>query len=107
MLYHLVLSLALGVPQPSSEVLTLKQAVELALAGNPEIKMAQAQEERARLAVKETRSAFVPSVVAGSGVAETLAVPPAVAGSGPPSVPRRADGLGAAGPPPPHHNENK
>ena len=76
---ELFLLLALADPSP----LTLKQAVEMALARNPEVQIAHAQEERARQAVREARSSFIPSFVLGSGLAYTNGFPLSIEGSAP------------------------
>ncbi len=81
MFWQLVLVAALVAPD--TEKLTMKQAVEMALAGNPDIRIAQAQEERARQAANEVRSTFIPSVVAGSGLAYTHGFPLSIEGSAP------------------------
>ncbi len=79
MLTELLFLLALA----DSESLTLKQAVELALANNPEVRIAQAQEEKARQAVREARSPFIPNLVLGSGLAATSGFPLSIEGSAP------------------------
>jgi len=79
MFWELVLTAALAMP----DAITLKQAVEMALAGNSEVRIAAAQEESARHAVALSKSRYVPTVIAGSGLAATRGMPLSIGGSAP------------------------
>ncbi len=68
-----------------AETLTLKQAVNIALAASPEMKIAQAQQDGAAAAVAEGRSGFVPAFFVGSGAAYTRGALQQIEGQ-PPSV---------------------
>lgn len=70
-------------PQIESRTLTLPQAVELALRQNPEYLMARLDEQKARQAVVEARSPFVPQITIGSGLAYSSGFPLSIAGSAP------------------------
>src|SRR5580700_8954062 len=63
--------------------LTLKQAVDRALAQNPEIVMARMDELRATLGIRYARSPFTPRVDVGSGAAYTNGFPLSIEGSAP------------------------
>jgi outer membrane protein len=63
--------------------LTLKQAVDRALAQNPEIVMARLDELHANLGVRYAESPFTPRVDAGSGIAYTNGFPLSIEGAAP------------------------
>jgi outer membrane protein TolC len=71
--------------------LTLKQAVDRALAQNPEIVMARMDELKATLGVRYAASPFVPRVDVGSGAAYTNGFPLSIDGSAPAVVQARAN----------------
>jgi outer membrane protein len=84
MLFHVLLALALTADTPP-ETLTLKQAVEMALAASPETHIIQAQQDAAREAVNEAHSVFVPAFYIGSGAAYTRGTSQLIEGQ-PPSL---------------------
>ncbi len=84
MLFHFLLSLALAGDAPA-DTLTLKQAVEMALAASPEIHIVQAQQDAAQYAINEARSAFIPAFYLGSGAAYTRGTSQFIEGQ-PPSL---------------------
>jgi len=63
--------------------MTLKQAVEQALAQSPDVVMARLDEQKAAQAVKIARDPFVPRLDAGSGLAWTDGYPQSVDGAAP------------------------
>jgi outer membrane protein len=54
-----------------TDTLTLKQAVDMALAASPEMRIVQAQQDGAKHAIDEARASFIPTVTIGSGAAYT------------------------------------
>ncbi len=70
-------------PPIERRTLTLQQAVELALRQNPEYLMARLDEQKARQAIAEARSPFVPQLTIGSGLAYSSGFPLSIAGSAP------------------------
>ena len=90
----LALLLAASVPAPApaaigqeagraDEVLTLGEAVRLALARGPELSLARAAAAKAADALKEVRSANLPQVAAGSGLAVNNGFPLSIEGAAP------------------------
>jgi outer membrane protein len=71
MLSTFLLAAAILTGDVPAETLTLKQAVDMALAASPEMRIVQAQQEGARQAIAEARSSFIPAVTVGSGAAYT------------------------------------
>jgi len=69
----------------SAEVktLTLRQALDLALAQNPDLLLARLDQQKARQQVTVTRDPFVPKIFAGSGAAWTTGFPNSIEGSAP------------------------
>lgn len=63
--------------------LTLQQVVELALRQNPDYLLARLDEQKARQAVQEARSPFIPQITVGSGLAYSSGFPLSIAGSAP------------------------
>jgi outer membrane protein TolC len=84
MFFHFLLSLALAGDAPT-DTITLKQAVEMALAASPEIHIVQAQQDAAQQAINEARSAFIPAFFLGSGAAYTRGTSQLIEGQ-PPSL---------------------
>jgi len=72
-------------------VMSLGQAVELAMKQNPDIALARLDEQKATDAVRVARDPFVPKVVVGSGLAYSSGFPLSIEGSAPSVV--RADGI--------------
>jgi outer membrane protein TolC len=64
-------------------VLTLSEAVQLALARGPEVFLAQAEAARAGDALRETRSMNLPQIVTGTGLAYNNGFPLSIEGSAP------------------------
>jgi outer membrane protein len=64
-------------------VLTLREAIRLALAHAPEVQLAQAEAARAGEALRETRSANLPQIVTGTGLAYNNGFPLSIEGSAP------------------------
>jgi outer membrane protein len=85
----LLLGMALSA-RAETYTLTLKQAVDRALAQNPEIVMARMDELKAALSVQYAASPFVPRVDVGSGAAYTNGFPLSIDGSAPAVVQARA-----------------
>lgn len=77
----------------SAEVktMTLRQAVDLALAQNPDVLIARLDQQKARGQVTIQRDPFVPKVFAGSGVAYTNGFPATIDGSAPSILQARAN----------------
>jgi len=72
-------------------VLTLRQAVDLALAQNPDVLLARLDQQKARGQVTLQRDPFVPKVFAGSGIAYTNGFPATIDGSAPSIMQARAN----------------
>lgn len=70
--------------------LTMRQAIELALKQNPELTLARLEEKKAEQAVRLARDAFVPKVVAGSGLAYSSGFPMSIEGATPSVIQARA-----------------
>ena len=65
--------------------LTLRQAVDRALAQNPELTIARLEEQKAAQNVRLSRDPFYPKVIVGSGAAYSTGYPLSIDGS-PPSI---------------------
>lgn len=63
--------------------MTLRQALDQALAQNPDLLLARLDQQKARQQVTVTRDPFVPKVFAGSGAAWTTGFPNSIEGSAP------------------------
>src|SRR5258708_7874886 len=63
--------------------LTLKQAVERALAQNPEVMMARMEEVKAAQSVRIAKEPFSPRITGGSGLAWSNGFPLSIEGSAP------------------------
>jgi len=64
-------------------VLTLRQALDLALAQNPDVLLARLDQQKARYQVQVMRDPFSPKVFAGSGAAWSTGFPNSIEGSAP------------------------
>src|SRR5260221_3770423 len=64
-------------------LLTLRQALELAAAQNPDVLLARLDAQKARAQVTVTRDPFRPKVFAGSGAAWSTGFPSSIEGSAP------------------------
>lgn len=69
--------------QGAGGVLTLREAVRMAVARGPEVFLAQAEAARAREAAREARSANLPQVMAGTGLAYNNGFPLSIEGAAP------------------------
>lgn len=63
--------------------MTMREAVEMALAQNPDVLLARLDQQKARYQTTIVRDAFVPKLFAGSGAAYTSGFPTSVDGSAP------------------------
>ncbi len=93
-MYKLVSILLLSALGLTAEVhtMTLAEAVELALKQNPDVAMARLDERKAAESVREARDAFVPKVIAGSGLAYSNGMPMSIEGASPSIVQAQAIG---------------
>jgi outer membrane protein len=66
-----------------ARVLTLRQALDLALAQNPDLLLARLDQQKARYQVTVTHDPFSPKVFAGSGAAWSTGFPNSIEGSAP------------------------
>lgn len=87
----IVLLSALGL---AAEVrtLTLRETVELAMKQNPDVAMARLDERKAAESVRLARDAFIPKVIAGSGLAYSNGMPMSIEGASPSVVQAQAVG---------------
>jgi outer membrane protein len=69
--------------QSETRVLTVQEAVQMALAYSPEVLIAKAQAVRSAEAVRETRSLNLPQVVTGTGLAYNNGYPLSIEGAAP------------------------
>ena len=74
-----------------NHVLTLKQAVDRALAQNPEALMARLDQLKAAAAIRVTKDPFVPRLTVGSGLAYNNGFPLSIEGSAPAAFEARAN----------------
>lgn len=65
------------------KTLTLRQALDLALAQNPDLLLARLDQQKARSQVTVTHDPFTPKIYAGSGAAYTYGFPSTIEGSAP------------------------
>ena len=76
--------LVLGMASPTvAEPLTLKHAVELALAHSPLAAQTDADEQRAFASMREARDQYVPQVTVGSGLGDSWGYPLSLEGAAP------------------------
>src|ERR1700680_1869891 len=89
--FVLFLSLCAPVLSLYGEVrtLTLRQALDQALAQNPDLWLARLDQQKARQQVTVMRDPFVPKVFAGSGAAWSTGFPNSIEGSAPSIVQAR------------------
>jgi len=73
----------LAVSSATAEVLTLKRAVELALAHSPAAAQATADEQRAFASYREARNQYIPQMTVGSGLGGSWGYPLSLEGSAP------------------------
>ena len=80
----IVVLLVLGMGLPAvAEPLTLKHAVELALAHSPLAAQTNADEQRAFASMQEARYQYIPQVTVGSGLGDSWGYPLSLEGSAP------------------------
>lgn len=70
-------------PPGKARILTIQEAVQMALSRSPEMLLAEARTIRGREAVRETRSLNRPQVFAGSGLAYNNGMPLSIEGAAP------------------------
>src|SRR5512146_2732950 len=63
--------------------MTLRQAVETAIAQNPDVALARLDAEKARQGIRVARDPFTPRITAGSGLAYSNGFPMSIEGSAP------------------------
>lgn len=78
-IFFLLSAVALG----EVKSMTLRQALDQALAQNPDLLLARLDQQKARQQVTVTRDPFVPKIFAGSGAAWTTGFPNSIEGSAP------------------------
>lgn len=78
-----VLFAALVVLQTKAETLTFQKAIELASSRSPNVGLAIADQMRAHSSYLEARNAYIPSVIAGSGLGASVGFPLSLEGSAP------------------------
>jgi outer membrane protein TolC len=90
--FSLVASLAIAAVGAHAETytLTLKQAVERGLTGNPEVTLAKLDELKAAQGVALAKDPFTPHVGVGSGLAYTNGMPLSIEGSAPSIIQAKA-----------------
>ena len=71
--------------------LTLRQTVELAARQNPDVKLAQLDQQRAEQGIRIARDPFRPKVYSGSGLAYTYGYPNSIEGNAPSLIQVRTD----------------
>src|SRR5690242_5757698 len=72
--------------------MTLSEAVDRALAQNPELMIARVEEQKAAQAVRIAKDPFYPKIYAGSGLAYSSGFPLSLEGSAPSIVQAKAIG---------------
>ncbi len=86
----IMLLLAVGVVAAEPRIVTLREAVDLALRQNPDLVLARLDEQKAQLEVRATQEGLLPRFIVGSGLAYTSGMPMSVEGSAPTVVQARA-----------------
>lgn len=66
-----------------TKIMTLREALDLALQQNPDLMLARLDQQKAREQVTISRDPFQPKVFAGSGAAKTFGFPASIDGSAP------------------------
>jgi len=74
---------ALVSPAAAADPLPFRRAIELALRHSGDMAIATADQEAARQSYLETRSAFLPTIIVGSGIAASYGFPMSLEGSAP------------------------
>ncbi|MGH9558100.1 MAG: TolC family protein, partial [Bryobacteraceae bacterium] len=77
------LVLSIGLARAETKVMTLRQALDLALQQNPDLMLARLDQKKARDQVVVARDPFRPKVYAGSGAAWTSGFPASIDGAAP------------------------
>lgn len=75
--------LPMTAPAANAEPLTLKRAVQLALAHSPASAQAAADEQRAFASYREAKNQYLPQMLVGSGLGDTWGYPLSLEGSAP------------------------
>jgi len=70
--------------------MTFKQAIETAVAQNPDVALARLDEEKARQGIRVAKDPFTPRITAGSGLAYSNGFPMSIEGSAPSVLQARA-----------------
>lgn len=70
-------------PSAFAETITLKRAVQLALAHSPASAQANADEQRAFASYREAKDQYLPQLIVGSGLGDTWGYPLSLGGSAP------------------------
>src|SRR5437764_7092376 len=87
-----LLVLALALPASAEiHMFTLRQAVDRALAQNPEVVMARVDETKASQGVRVARDPFTPHIGMGSGIAYSNGFPLSIEGSAPAVIQAKAN----------------
>src|SRR5215469_4683060 len=82
--FLLLLFCSLAIPSRAEiKEMTMRQAVQMAVAQNPDVLLARLDQQKARTQVAIQRDPFVPKVYAGSGLAYTNGFPTSIEGSAP------------------------
>jgi outer membrane protein TolC len=84
------LLIASALAQAETYTLTLKQAVDRALAQNPDVAMTRLEEQKAQEAVRVAKDPFSPRIFAGSGLAYSSGFPLSIEGAVPSVIQARA-----------------
>jgi len=79
----LALSTLARAQSPPSRMLTLREAIALALRQNPDYLITRLGEQRARQAIAEAKAPFMPLITLGSGAAYSNGMPLSIGGSAP------------------------
>jgi outer membrane protein len=87
-LFNMAFALA---ADPETHTLTMREAVERALAQNPEVIMARMDEARAAANIRMAKDPFTPRVGAGSGLAYSNGFPLSIDGSAPAVIQAKAN----------------
>jgi outer membrane protein len=71
--------------------LTLRQAVEIALKGNPDLVLTRLDEQKTQAAIRIAKDPFIPKLYAGSGAAKVWGYPTSIEGAAPAIFQTRTD----------------
>jgi outer membrane protein TolC len=82
-LVALMLGVLLMCSRASAETLTFQKAIDLAMSRSPNVGLAMADQMKAHSAYREARNAYVPAVIAGSGLGASRGFPLSLEGAAP------------------------